>query len=160
MTAVATDNLVTVPQLRRMHALGRNLGLDHEGLRDAGGVASLKQLTRAQAHRLIERLQVGTAAKAGIVRLCNTPYGDASRQQRAAIWAKLKQLQQDCGWSAQKCTGWLQRRYGIKTPYADGLQIGQARAILSALDHTLRKERERVAQARSDEATKARRESA
>jgi len=130
------DSCITTPQLRRMHAIGRKLGLDHVALRDAAGVSSLKQLTRVQAARVIDRLE----APHPTPRLCNTPHADASKTQRDAIYAKLKQLHQECEWSAEKCAGWLQRRYGLESPYAPGLQSGQASNILSALDIVLEKE--------------------
>jgi len=147
--AVTKGDSVTTPQLRRLHAIGRQLGLDHERLRDAAGVASLKDLTRAQAAHFMDQLE----ERHGTPRLVNTPYADASQQQRKAIWAKLKQLHQECGWSSAKCAGWLQRRYGIAHPYVEGLQSGQASDILDALDNILAK-----AQRRSHEATNRRRE--
>jgi hypothetical protein len=127
---------VSTPQLKRLHAIGRQLGLDHEALRDAAGVASLKQLTRAQAAHFIDQLEAPHATP----RVVNSPYADASKRQRQAIWAKLKQLHQQCRWSSEKCAGWLQRRYGIEHPYVAGLQSGQASDILDALDNILTKE--------------------
>lgn len=151
---MADSSSITTPQLRRMHAIGRKLGLNHQRLRDAAGVSSLKQLTRVQAAEFMERLD----APHPTPRLVNSPHADASKTQRDAIYAKLKQLHQECKWSSEKCAGWLLRRYRLDSPYAPGLESGQASDILDALDKLLPKERERIAQRRSHEATKRRRE--
>lgn len=131
-------------QLRRLHAVGRKHGLDHAALRDSCGVRSLGDLTASEIQTYADRLGNGVSRASRGPRLCNTPHADAHEQQRKAIYAKLKELHEDCDWPAAKCVGWLKRRYKIDSPWDKTLESGQASDILDALDKTLPKERART----------------
>jgi hypothetical protein len=105
---------ITASQLRTLHAIGRRRGLTHEELREAAGVASLKQLSVTQAAELIDRLQVQDhrrdwqpdepdRAPRGVIR-------NATARQRAYISHLIEQL----GWDAEKAADWLRERHGIR----------------------------------------------
>lgn len=143
MTPALADNS-RKHQLRRLHAVGRKHGLDHDALRDACGVRSLSDLTASELRDQADRLGNVAARAPARPHLCNTPHADATEQQRKAIYARLKELHEDCGWPAAKCAGWLMRRYNIDSPWDKTLEIGQAHEIIKALDELLPKERERV----------------
>ena len=144
--------MTTTPLLRRMHAVGRKRGYDHEALRDLAGVDSLKRLTVRDALQLIERLERGAnvapVSDRPPLRLVNTPHGNAGDQQRSAIYAKLKELH-ELGWSAGKCMGWLLKRYGLKSPWDKEVELTNHRAseIITHLTNTIAKESPGVAPA-------------
>lgn len=126
---------ITTPQLRRLHAIGKQLGLDHEDLRDACGVTSLKQLTHGSADAEIRRLQGFVDQRHRRPRLVNSPHAPASKQQRKKIHALFRQL----GWDRDRCRGWLLKRHDVAHHYDQNLTAGQATEIIKQLELALSK---------------------
>lgn len=120
MTALSTQTL------RALHAAARRHGYDHEQLRGLAGVASLKQLSAADASHLLERLNHGTP------RLSEHP-GSAQahkrkRRQKGAIglmthaqrW-KIESLRCQMSMTCEQFNNWLSQRH-----LSDGRAMTQA----------------------------------
>jgi hypothetical protein len=117
-----SPDLVTTRQLRCLHALARQRGLDHDDLRRVCGVPSLKELGRSAAARAIDRLQDDRPDpprhpyrrgrrkfEDGEVRAET----DATNRQRCEIIRLFDVLD----WPLTKRERWLRQRHGVD--YAD-----------------------------------------
>ena len=116
---------VTSGQLRRLHGVGRRLGLVHADLREACNVNSLTELSRRSASAHIERLggsplrhAPGTKPRPrrrkapGNIRLLR----DYHRNQ-------IEALRQELAWTHGALAGWLDRCF--KTESVDGLRTAE-----------------------------------
>ena len=136
----------TSGQLQALHAIARRRGLSHTELRAAAGVESLKELSVAEASRLIDRLQTkdhrsdwtpaepNRASARGVIR-------NATERQRNYIAVLLEQL----GWGAEKATGWLRERHEIKDLARGVFSARVASEAVYQLEQALLKARRRAA---------------
>ena len=133
---------ITPGQIKALHAIGRRRGLSHADLRDAAGVASLKDLSVVEASKFIDQLQLDDhrqdwrpgdpdrASARNIIRL-------ATERQRNYIASLFDEL----GWDSDKAAGWLQRRHGIRDLAAGVFSSAAATEIIVQLEQALKKHR-------------------
>lgn len=130
----------TTRQLRALHAAGRQRGLSHEDLRAVCGVTSLKDLSRADAAAVLDRLnndrpdsrRYKTRTTRGLDPGEVRHTGDATSRQRRTILYLLNKL----GWDDGSCTHWLSIRYAVDYSKLDATWIDRqtAHEIINALD--------------------------
>lgn len=131
---------ISPDQIRALHAIAKRRGWDHAQLREAAGVASLKELSLVDAHALIDRLQFDDhrgrytppppdrATARGTIR-------NATKRQRGYIASLFARL----GWDAAKAAGWLERRHDI-TDLAGGVfSTAAAKDVVVQLESALAK---------------------
>ena len=139
---------ITPGQIKALHAIGRRRGLSHADLRDAAGVASLKDLSVVEAATFIDQLQLDDhrrdwqprrpdRAKArNVIR----PVSERQRNRIAGLFAEL-------GWDDDKARGWLSRRHGIRDLAADVFSSAAATEIIVQLEQALNKHRAALVEA-------------
>lgn len=130
-------SLITTPQLRMLHALAKRRGLTHEDLRDVAGVGSLKDLTRAEAARVIDRLDADRPEPPR--RRARTRAANVIRQASIYQVNMLCALAHDLGWESERRDGWLHKRHGIASLAARLFSSRTASEAITQLQQALRK---------------------
>lgn len=128
--------------LRRLHAVGKRLGLTHEDLRAAVGVASLAAASADELRAAANRLEFERPRKAAPRRPRLQPgtIRPATDRQRTYLAALLAQT----GWGLQRSHGWLFRHYQIRSVGEDPYTSTTAHRIISALQEVVRKAQTRT----------------
>jgi len=133
---------ITPGQIKALHAIGRRRGLSHADLREAAGVASLKDLSVVEASRFLDQLQLDDhkvnwragdpdrASARNVIRL-------ATERQRNYIASLFDEL----GWETDKAAGWLRRRHGIRDLAAGVFSSAAATELIVQLEQALKKHR-------------------
>lgn len=147
-SAVASPERVTVPQLRKLHAVAKERGFGHEDLAPLAGVQSLKQLTKNGAAALIRLLGEdrpnprGYNRHRGRARLEPGEIrreDDATSRQRRTIRYLFGPRR--LNWPEAQCVHWLKVRYNVDYAKLDTAHIDRhvASEIIKALDQAVGK---------------------
>ncbi|MCL2671984.1 MAG: regulatory protein GemA [Clostridiales bacterium] len=102
-----TTEYITKAQIGCLYATARSLGIDNEDVHAAihamTGRSSVKQLTARQAAYVIDRLKSQVQPK----------QTDISRHLTTETAWKIRQLQEQLGWTDERLEGFLGKRFGV-----------------------------------------------
>lgn len=150
--ALTTDpGTVTPRQISALHRVAIRRGLDHEALREAAGVESLKHLSRAEASKLIRRLGGGDLPHAPGTKpapsRAPTYRRNRARSASEGTRAPIRMITPDqeeqlyrlgveffCD-SSVDFVNWLRKNFKVELPreLATAVRAGQVIAVLSRM---------------------------